>query len=564
MSGLFTHPDGAFPHRVRAGRTSLLTAPLLENGVTVFRDKLYVCLPLDASSDEVLLATTSALRVRFDATTVSVYSSTTSWVVSWQEVGDTLTVELKYPAQVQAVDHPQFARVELFRVDGEAVADEPTVTASTGAVLGDPFSASRFEARFSIAISGGFLFIQQTILGVSATARSTGGPHGSATSPELSQAMPSGPSLRLAGTPSSPRLRLLDPSESEVLWQWIEPGEHATQSYAAEGEELAAALAPAFERAVALERQRAAQVGASPAPLLALPLFIESDAPCRVTLQAASIEPLLSMELLSEPTKLSFEGDQLTQQQVALPTVPEDPVGVSIQATLVEREPQSVLEPPTLDASTCRTGVALEPGTSAAVLWNAEEPLRTMGFAVGFRALSRELSLALSLLPDAGGRARATAVAEGSVELESAGIAWVRFRWEPVDLQPGRYWVQLAVTQGSGLWLGTPASTLESVSFRRSSSDGAAPAVSGVPLSLLRHPLEAGKSAGGLPDAFLIALNGTPFSLDSASGEQVSGGLDIAGSGLGGEPPWILEARSARALDLTLKSVRVTYRALAR
>ena len=78
--------------------------------------------------------------------------------------------------------------------------------------------------------------------------------------------------LDLSGRPTTPRLRLLSADQSEGLWQWLEPGEHASAvTFAAQGEDLAGQMQPALDRALALRPPGTSQ--------MVLPLLIESDAP---------------------------------------------------------------------------------------------------------------------------------------------------------------------------------------------------------------------------------------------------------------------------------------------
>ena len=236
----------------------------------------------------------SKLQVRFEPTTVQVTSATTAWVKKWQGPAQSVTVELKYPAPIAAVQSDLYQTVALRRVDGDAVSDEPTVTVNTGQAIPGGFVSTAFRADlegekpgvkseiFVIAIQE-----SQTFQSLSAAAAKKDAGQSSDVAEEeaKSKAMiRSGfTRLDLSGKPTTPRLRLLSADQSEGLWQWLEPGEHASAvTFAAQGEDLAGQLQPALDRALALRKPGASQ--------MVLPLLIESDAPCTVVLQQANLE----------------------------------------------------------------------------------------------------------------------------------------------------------------------------------------------------------------------------------------------------------------------------------
>jgi hypothetical protein len=333
-------------------------------------------------------------------------------------------------------------------VDGEAVSEDPTVSGTTGGAFGEAFVSATFEAAFSERIVNVRLG-QAKSSDRSDESEKAKGKARAVRMSALSR-------LDLPGQPTAPRLRLLDPTETEVLWQWIEPGEQTIVSYSASGSDLVAAFEPPVARVLSLERKRAEESGsASGASVnrLVLPLVVESDAPCRVILAQAHLEFLLSAEFLTAPADLSFDGSSRQARAVGLPSVPTDPVRLDVEATFAFLAARATEEPELTDASRF-SGAVLEMGSAFAIPWEADRPYWLSGFSVGWYCLSETAILKLSLFPDAAGQIAARPIVEGGANVSLAGAGWARCTWTPIPLQPGRYWLKLSVGAGAGLWLG--------------------------------------------------------------------------------------------------------------
>ena len=154
MTNVFTHPDCAPAHLVPAGLSLNLTTPLQVDGVTLFRATVYLRMPLDERCERVVAAPASNLQVRFEPTTVQVTNATTAWVKKWQGPTQNVTVELKYPAPIAAVQSDLYQTVELQRVDGDAVSEEPTVTVNTGQAIPGGFVGPAFKAEPRVREAG--------------------------------------------------------------------------------------------------------------------------------------------------------------------------------------------------------------------------------------------------------------------------------------------------------------------------------------------------------------------------------------------------------------------------
>ncbi len=559
MANVFTHPDCAPAHLVPAGLSLNLTTPLQVDGVTLFRATVYLRVPLDERCQRVLAAPASKLHVRFEPTTVQVTSATTGWVKKWQGLTQNATIELKYPAPIAVVQSDLYQKVDLKRVDGDAVSEQPTVSVNTGQAIPGGFIGPAFKAEFSVEKPGLLSEIlaitvqeSQTFQSLSAAAvKDSAGQFGDVSFEQAkSKAMIQSALTRLdlSGKPTTPRLRLLSADQSEGLWQWLEPGEHAgAVTYAAVGAQLAEQLQPAFDRALALREPDAGQ--------MVLPLLIESDAPCTVVLQQASLEFLLEAELLSAPAQLGFTGGSEQTQPVILQPAAAQPVRLHLAASLALHDPQTAAEPPPLASGALHTGVQMEAGTQAATLWEADRPYWLVGFAFAWHALSDHVIAQVSLLAEAGGAAAGEALIEARLEANATGATWLRCQCPQTAVQPGRYWLRLRVEDGSGLWLGEAASPAQPMWQQVPPGAGSQNAL---PLRLLHFALEPAAADAAQQAPLRLALNGVALASTSPRDGALEADAD-APAALTAPSPWTLAASSASAMSITLQSARLTY-----
>jgi hypothetical protein len=564
VAGLYTHPDCAAAHLVPGGLALDLTTPVQEGGVTLFRYTLYVRVPLDERCQRVVAAPASKLQALFEPATVEVTRENSAWVRKWQETGvQAVRVQLAHPAPIAKVHSDIYDKVALHRVDGDAVATEPTVEASTGQPLGQSFVASAFQAAFegskpaaiaklvsdmvhqsqkqafqslsakvaqeqSIIITGDRTFDEAKLHAILKSALDR---------------------IDLSGRPTTPRLKLLSADRSESLWQWVEQGEHAgTVAYAAQGADLVEQLQPALDRAFALREGAAAA--------LVLPLSIESDAPCRVTLQQAHLEFELQADLLSEPAQVTFVGGSERTQLISLQAPAAQSVRLQFQASVAQRDPQTAGEPgATLDH---RTGVQLDSGMQAAALWEADRAYWLIGMAIAWYDLSEHASLHVSLVPEAGGPGAATgALAEGTLALAASAVgpAWLRFRWPQAALQQGRYWLRVQVESGSGVWLGEATEGSHPL-WQQPPGAGT---MLNVPLKLLHFALEPAGPEQAQSFPVRLQLNGIELAAVTPRANALAAEADSPAA-LAAASPWSLAASSASDLSLTVQSALLTYR----
>lgn len=553
MSVLFHSPAGDTAQPVQAGQVLDLTAPETTDGVTVFRRTLYLRLALDGACDRVTLDA-AALALRFEPCTVTVARGDADWVRRWQGSSGTVDVELAYPAPVTRVDSALYGKYELYRVDGAAVSEEPTATGSTGALLAEPFSATAFQVRLCgekpgrrvaekhkviaqkhaahktlSAAAAGVQMLDESELALQDIDRAV----------ELVNGLSA---LHLAGTPASPRLTLRSPDGSEVLWQWIEPGQHdSTVDFAPAA--LAQDWQAALERALKLIDDAAHAAGTPRPAVLALPLEVTSDSPCRVRVQQADVTFLLERPLLDAPATLRFTGATEQVQAITL-TPPAAARRIEIVGHFTT-DPGAA--PGTSGAVPPPVGIYLARGSGVVMPVRLDGPLRCVGVAFGWHPLGARTASAVSLGAP-GDALRALAVGRIETGCTSAGTLYAR--WSPVDLQAGVYALRLTIDEGQGVLAATPDPA--AVPLVVTNDLGSRGLVLAPDLVLL-----AAGDAGALPVE--LTLNGHPLSATGEPGGGLRALFDPVSPMLAGMPGWMLEARSAALLVMQIETVRVGY-----
>lgn len=545
---LFRAPSCLPADAVQPGAVFDLRDPSVEQGVTVFRRVLYAKVPIDARARALTLAASSALSLAFDSASFVIGRSNAAWVTECREDGTSVDITLRYPGALTRVDSGSYGHVALHRRDGDAISDDPTESGATGATLPGEFIASSFRAKFSEPIAKDLRLARST------TARTVEG-----AGPSL-RSDASFDSLTLRGQPTTPRVSLRRAGSAERLFQWLEPGAFATRAYAAAGQGLQAALQPGLQRAFEQLRKEAPAGSAT----LLLELWIESDAPCRLTVAQAALDFLLEAELAPSPSQLVFDGSARVAAPFTLPAVPAGTRSVMLEGSVLVRgellseEAASALPPHT------GTGLGLEAGDEAALPWTIDRPHALGGFALGWYGIAQGSRLELSLVMDGAGLPGQSVLARAELE-PKLGPSMGRVRFARCVVQPGRYWLRVALRRGGGLWLAAPAAAPASI-FRKSALDNGLVAL---PLALLHQPLEpllgpaAGDAAAGvLPAApFELSLDGTPAPLGANAAD---GALSIVLDAF--SPPlaptdFRLTATSSQALELRWKTARATYRA---
>jgi hypothetical protein len=562
MPGLYTHADCTEQHRLEAGTELHLTSPIEDDGVTLFRRTLYLQLALDDRSSGIGLSPESQLQLRFEPTTVNVNRGDSAWVKTWDAQGERIDVELNYPAPILSLQSQLYGEVRLYRVDGEAVSAQPTVTANAGQLFPEPLVAPAFQvellephaADYAVAVAE-MLQAMHSQAHQSLSAMATIDAPASAPRDDVAQLerevfLQSGlSSIALQGQATNPRLRLLNEDSSEGLWQWLEAGVHTDSvTFPHQGESLVELLAPALGRAF---EQRTADSNA-----ILFPLLIESDAPCHVVVEQANLTFLLEAELIPEPLTYNFDGSREETQVLPLEPTAGVPHSLYFEASLDLTQAAWATTPAGISVDTELTGISLAKGDWVAVPFKVGQPVKLSGLAIAWYGLAENSDLEITISEDSGNRPAAKARAEGTLSTSGNSPEWLQFRLDETALQPGLYWIGLRPLEGGGIWLGQSCSPAE-LAWR---SNGNQPAHNEpLPLQLYIHPLTnaADETAASAP--IQISLNGTTLTYSPPADNQIVSDWVSIPSALQALPAWNFTLTSGQSLIFTIKSILLRY-----
>ena len=537
MPGLYTHKACGEQHRVKSGTVLDLSNPVNADGVTLFRRRLYLQMPMDERCSAISLSPESQLQLRFEPRTIEVTHTDTGWVKTWDAHDKRIDIELTYPAPILCLRSGLYEKVAVHRVDGEAVSEQATVTARSGHAFPEPLVARLFQVVLSHRLSGKYQ-----------------PPMGERKGKKRTQSAPSDLSeIELQGQAINPRLRLLNAEAAETLWQWMEAGVHTSHvPFESQGEALCTLLAPALKRAFTQYEK----IDEPKDHSIVLPLLIESDAPCRVILAQATLSLLLEAESLHEPLTYTFDGSRTETKRHPIAAPPGVPHSLCIDGTLNAPQPPWQNTPPPMVSGTDLTGIRLSKGDQLGVPITIDQPLKLSGLALGWYNLADTTDLKISISQDSGGRPAAKALAEGSLSPRDTTPQCLHCRLDETPLQPGLYWIKLRLLEGSGIWLGHPSSSAQNI---WQAGEGLPDHIESIPLTLHTVPLSSASKQAETSAAFQIGINGVEISHNIPADNTLTGALKNMPPTLQSQPSWDFEITSSQSLDITIKSIRIRY-----
>lgn len=590
-------PFGLYPtrscvdgQRVLPGAVYTLGTPVVEGGVTLFRQSLWLAVPVAARAAVALQLAASTLALRFEPLTLDVPTDDLHWFDDVQTEADNKTVRLEWswPATVTALPDPSFAQhhigFDLYRADGDRRADEPTQSGHTGTALSPPWVGSPMvvvmqQAVLPTAFSETLVMLMVTTpSGTSAepgppdTAASPGpAAAAQAASPaaQANQALQDAaqaaaqmhrershvvPTITLRGVPTSPRARLLMEARGDapetLLWQALLPGEQGTVTLPQAP--LADEWAPALEQV----RKRLADEDPPIASPVLLRLDIESDAPCRITLAQAALALDADFEGLPAEARVDFDGTRVQTQALPLALPAGSLQGLTLAGRVGGGTAADAGAAGGLPAD-LRRGLLLSGAARVLVHALLSDPLRSGGLSLAWHPLSDAVVLTLRLLGDAGDAPSAVPLVELTLRADTPAPGWLALRWlESLDLQARHLWLEVTVDEGSGLWLADAAAPVP--------TQGHIEARDTQPPH--RQPLGLQPAFAWLPPA-LAATADQPRQVGLFSGSQVLATalgerfeLACPGALLPAIASQGLQARSGSAARLTLLSARARLR----
>jgi hypothetical protein len=443
------------PNGVRTVATPAGDPPL-----RIFRDVLRLRFALDGAAEEIVLDPAALiLRAHFEPLEYDALApGAPGGKATLRAHGGAVVLELDAPRRVVAVGlapgRATGLTLRVHRVDNEAIAGEPTVTASREGARGG-------GAMFRLDVTDARLALRL---------------HDNAGNP-----VPFTPAdvslVRVRSHPLTPRLGLAAlPSDTDPAPLWQAPGEIGgnvplEDGVMDAGPALAAALARHF-------------AALSPLPdLVEVALVVTSDAPCRWNLSAYDVPFRLARRSFAsgaDRETVRFAAGGAADRPVLLRL----PGQAGVVAARLEVSPGLRADRPVAEGAI----PAGEPAESTGLrvdsaAWVAQEvtppqAVAVTGVSLGLLALTAGAALSFELREDAGGEPTGRTLAAGGLEIERAGRAtWLRVPFpSPVVLPAAPVWLLLAAVRGEAVWLARDA---PSSRIRRLARPGLPPAGAG-------------------------------------------------------------------------------------
>lgn len=445
-----------------------LTRPVAVDGVTLFRSVLYLVVPLDAICERISLAPTASLTVQFSPLDVTLRHDSEGWNQSpWEYDEEQVRVDLALPIRVHRIDSGGYGKAALHRMDGDNIIETPTLTVTTHRAIEGDFTASRFMVALSspgkppsVSVQAaikkstgmkGLASSQSEKKQVAAMQKPGANPVHGVDQSEWEALLEAlyGYALNgiaVQGKPTSPRLTLMNPDQTETLWQWLEfPGEQTvTRSVTVTAEQWQ----PALDRAFAARGEGDQE--------LVLPLIIESDAPCHVQVHATHFQCKRQASLLAGDVTLRFseQRQETLTLPLQLPEVGAEELQLGFSVTkgggAVPTGPLPALE------SLAKTGFRLQTGDHMATSLTLAAGTFLRGYALPWWPLEEKANLSLALYADESGVPAKQPLVSTRQVVEGEAPQWLMFNWPEQVVPAGVYWLQMSVEDGSGLWLAAP------------------------------------------------------------------------------------------------------------
>jgi hypothetical protein len=357
--------------------------------------------------------------------------------------GDALAVSESEALASEQLSSPSGLRVELYRLDGDALAESATVDAPAGSSIAG-FVAKDFAVR--VRASDGDLVALNPSYFSAIDLRS----------------FPTGLRFGLCPSPS--------PSPNPAELSAFEPDElffHAAGELAEINAEHALNQDSGEDFHAALKRFAAAHFSAGSSDPFAVHLLVEADTPCTVTLAEFGFDyRLATRSTLRDPAGavldrqvLRFAGQQRQAQALTLVT-PAAPTTVHRATLALEASfgdaPFGYLQGGAAAASEQhRHGFALQDSSFAAYRLDLAQGRAADGLMLYVLNLSARTELSIALREDHGGTPSGATLAEGTVESSAAGQrSWLRLSFPtPLALLARPYWILARTLRGRALWL---------------------------------------------------------------------------------------------------------------
>lgn len=340
-------------------------------------------------------------------------------------------------------------KIELYRMDGEAMATEPTITVANNAEIED-FVSARFAIKV-IDESQNYTDLKTHHV----------------------------EDVIVQSNPTGPRIGIASPLENgnahEVIeYFWNVPGEIRTQADSVPADKdpkdaLAKALTRYLNerfRILVMDAEEAGQLPQIPATI-DVDLVLESDAPCNFEASQFIVSYVLVRQRSSFPPEgimapekkvIRFTGKELTSESILF-QLPGNADVVSVEliteASFGGERTYAVGNGMESFDSQHRNGITISEDRWIAQCVTPDKAIIISRYALGLMALEKDTELLVELQENWNGQPSGRKLAEGKIQLNALGQqTWsIVTLPKPIPLASSPYWLLLKSAKGAALWL---------------------------------------------------------------------------------------------------------------
>ena len=424
-----------------------------------FRQVMYIRLATGSTADSISIdAANTSLKAKFQS---YVYKAQVQIKALNAGTNEAVVVTLDAPRQIHQIHLSSGTTsgsgysLEFYRLDGDAIADKPTVTTAVANNIATLSESDDFrDARFAIRLRAS-------------------GTHRPLLASNISE-------LHVRSYPTGPRIGIVYPDKTALqksedlssrIFFWQQPGEitaaDANQSNVDAGQNLAAEL----------QRYLDTYFDDTSLPeTIEVALVIESDSPCILNVTAFNVAYHPATESLTssdgkkvEKCVLRFAGDRVSSQDVPIPL----PSNATITSATVETVQSFHRDRPTsgnYDILTSavlnqKEGIAISVEKWAALCIKPPQAISVSGIAFGVMALSKKTELLVELQEDWHGQPSGKKLAGGTIALEQPGLCnWVTLLFSKATALPAQsHWILVKAASGRAVWLANSGTGTSSV-----------------------------------------------------------------------------------------------------
>jgi hypothetical protein len=365
--------------------------------------------------------------------------------------------------------------VELYRLDGEALADEPTVTAK---VQGVDLAEESFVVGRKKALERSF-GARMATLPADADFTDTRFAIRLGGSADRSLRVDDLVGVQIRGYPAGPRLGISDPNEPDsATFFWQVPGEIGKTPPDERGNvDAGGAFAKALEGYLDdfFARSAASSADGHPPRFVDVALVMASDAPCTLNITAFDITYHLvrqSFPSHEEKQVLRFPGERVTAQEVSV-QLPGEITVTSATLETVESfrrdRPLSFDDGHDVPDATPTQKEGVHVGVERWIAQGITPPqaMSVSGIAIALMSISNNTELLVALQEDWHGQPSGKRLATGEITLDRIGQrGWATLLFpDAITLPSSLCWILVKAANGRAVWLvdagSTPARMLE-------------------------------------------------------------------------------------------------------